>query len=654
MINVLTPMARRWLARTLLLTAPLLVAPSWAQQADDPPGRIAYISALEGQVMTAPDASAPWAAAGLNWPITTGTRVATEGSARAELHAGWMALRLQGRSLLDVTRLDDSTAQAALTDGRLSLRLLELPAGQRAEIDTPQLALVADQAGEYRVDVDPGSDTTRITVHSGTATVFGEAGQASTVRAPQQVIFAGRNLNVVQRHNVGPRDALDQWSASRDQLERQSQSASYVSRDMPGYQLLDQYGQWGQDPTYGAVWYPSITVTDWAPYRYGRWSWVEPWGWTWIDDAPWGFAPSHYGRWAQIGPRWAWVPGPRVARPVYAPALVGFVGGNGWGVSINSGAAWFPLAPGEYWQPGYRVSDRYRDRVNWGRPRPPNWRDDYRYRGQPGAISVAQPGDFGGRHDGDRDRNRPGRYGDGSRLPPGVLTGGQIVQPPARSVLPDHVRDATPMPRPNVRFNAPPDSRPDARPDGRTDTRPTGRIDGRPDGRTDDRAATRPDTRWEQPRPGNRSDTRFEPRPAPATRVDANRLGDGSPAAVMPALTPGQSRINTPPMVQQPARWPGATDSGMPRQIDTRPPVRDAQPIRQPAQIERPMQPRPAEMGALRPAPAMVTPARSMQPLEAGRAAMERNSPASNAPRERGQEARPMRNERNPNRLDDR
>ena len=303
MINVLTPMARRWLARTLLLTAPLLTAPSWAQQADDPPGRIAYISALEGQVMTAPDASAPWAAAGLNWPITTGTRVATEGSARAELHAGWMALRLQGRSLLDVTRLDDSTAQAALTDGRLSLRLLELPAGQRAEIDTPQLALVADQAGEYRVDVDPGSDTTRITVHSGTATVFGEAGQASTVRAPQQVIFAGRNLNVVQRHNVGPRDALDQWSASRDQLERQSQSARYVSRDMPGYQLLDQYGQWGQDPTYGAVWYPSITVTDWAPYRYGRWTWVAPWGWTWVDDAPWGFAPSHYGRWAQIGPR---------------------------------------------------------------------------------------------------------------------------------------------------------------------------------------------------------------------------------------------------------------------------------------------------------------------------------------------------------------
>jgi hypothetical protein len=54
------------------------------------------------------------------------------------------------------------------------------------------------------------------------------------------------------------------------------------------------------------------------------WRWVMPWGWSWVDDAAWGFAPSHYGRWASIpetdsldpsapGPeRWGWVPGDRV------------------------------------------------------------------------------------------------------------------------------------------------------------------------------------------------------------------------------------------------------------------------------------------------------------------------------------------------------
>jgi hypothetical protein len=47
-----------------------------------------------------------------------------------------------------------------------------------------------------------------------------------------------------------------------------------------------------------------------------------------------------------------------VARPVYAPALVAFVGGGGAGV------AWFPLGPREVYRPAYRVSEVYVRRVN--------------------------------------------------------------------------------------------------------------------------------------------------------------------------------------------------------------------------------------------------------------------------------------------------
>ena len=54
----------------------------------------------------------------------------------------------------------------------------------------------------------------------------------------------------------------------------------------------------------------SVVAAGWAPYRYGRWAWVRPWGWTWVDDAPWGFAPFHYGRWVcGRGERWCWAPG---------------------------------------------------------------------------------------------------------------------------------------------------------------------------------------------------------------------------------------------------------------------------------------------------------------------------------------------------------
>lgn len=261
---------RRLLAGALLVAAPLL---GWAQQPVDPPTRVAYVSAQDGSALISSPGSAAgdgWAPAALNWPVTSGTRIAGEPGSRTELHGGWTALRLAGKSNLDITQLDDTTTQVALTEGALSVRVRELQPGERVEVDTPQLAVVANQPGEYRIDVDPRSGTTRVTVHAGTATVYGDAGQSITVANRQQFTFGDRALSVVQRGSAGGRDGLDQWAAARDAQEDQSISARYVSRDMPGYQLLDNYGEWTQDPTYGAVWYPSVTVTDWAPYRYGR------------------------------------------------------------------------------------------------------------------------------------------------------------------------------------------------------------------------------------------------------------------------------------------------------------------------------------------------------------------------------------------------
>ena len=103
----------------------------------------------------------------------------------------------------------------------------------------------------------------------------------------------------------------------------------------------------------------------WAPYRFGHWVCVGPWGWTWVEDEPWGFAPFHYGRWAYVNSGWFWVPGPVVVRPVWAPALVAFVGGGpGFHFSAGVGVGWFPLAPGEVYLPGYRVSRAYVNNVN--------------------------------------------------------------------------------------------------------------------------------------------------------------------------------------------------------------------------------------------------------------------------------------------------
>jgi hypothetical protein len=116
------------------------------------------------------------------------------------------------------------------------------------------------------------------------------------------------------------------------------------------------------------VWFPMVAV-NWRPYCYGHWAWVSPWGWTWVGVEPWGFAPFHYGRWVEIDGRWGWLPGTRPNKPVYAPAMVAFVGGRQLSASLGyaPGAgvtAWFPLGPREPYAPWYHGSTLYLNRVN--------------------------------------------------------------------------------------------------------------------------------------------------------------------------------------------------------------------------------------------------------------------------------------------------
>ena len=232
-------------------------------------------------------------------------------------------------------------------------------------IDTPSGAVSLLRTGVYRVDVDTTGDTTSVTVRHGAAEVTA-AGSAFPVRGKHTAVVAGGDSASYDVQDAIRSDDFEDWCESRDRRWDDSRSAHYVSHGVIGYEDLDDNGDWQETPDYGAVWVPRRVATGWAPYRYGHWAWVEPWGWTWIDDAPWGFAPFHYGRWVYVGGGWAWVPGRVVARPVYAPALVVFVGGRNWSLAIagGSGVAWFPLAPEEPYVPAYRVSNTYIRNVN--------------------------------------------------------------------------------------------------------------------------------------------------------------------------------------------------------------------------------------------------------------------------------------------------
>lgn len=351
----------RWVAiAALTLSA---VVPATAQQ--EPPGRVARLSQPDGVQWSGQDGA--WRAAEPHWPFAQGDRIRVGAGNRAELHAGAHALRLQGPAELSIESLDDDELRLTLHQGSLNLRVRELGPNERVEVSTQNLALVVDQPGEFRIDVE--GDSTRVASRDGSATLYGDSGESVLLSEAQQVRYVGRNLQAAAMQGTGPRDVLDQWAAERNQVEDRSASAQYLSRETLGYQELDAHGEWSSHVEYGTVWYPRVPSADWAPYRNGQWRWVAPWGWTWFDDARWGFAPFHYGRWAQIGPRWAWIPGPRGQRPVYAPALVDFHGTpaprpSGFGRHRTPGTDWAPLGPGQRWQPAPGFGPRYPDRVN--------------------------------------------------------------------------------------------------------------------------------------------------------------------------------------------------------------------------------------------------------------------------------------------------
>lgn len=341
-------------------------APDQTQdQAQDPPGRVGRLDYSQGSVSFRPAGEDDWVTAVPNRPIVTGDDLWADENSRAEVHVGSTALRLGPKTGITFLALDDRSTQIRLAEGSLIVRVRHLDDDDSYEVDTPNLAFTLLQPGEYRIDVSEDGSQTITTVWHGRGRVTG-GGFTYTVVADQSATFTGNEQHLdYDLGQIPQSDDFDQWAFDRDEHEDRADSANYVSREMTGYEDLDQYGDWNYVAGYGPCWRPRAVVVGWAPYRFGHWAYVGPWGWTWVEDEPWGFAPFHYGRWAFVSGGWWWVPGPVVVRPVWSPALVAFVGGGpGYGFAAGEGVGWFPLAPGEVYVPAYHASRMYVNNVN--------------------------------------------------------------------------------------------------------------------------------------------------------------------------------------------------------------------------------------------------------------------------------------------------
>jgi hypothetical protein len=350
---------------TLLIAALVLIiaVPVFA---GDPPDRVMRLKYMSGQVSFQPGGVDDWVAATMNRPLTTADRVWTDKESRAELKLAAAALRMDSETSMTISNLSDNTVQIELDQGVLNVHVRRMAGGEIYEVDTPNVAFTLLKPGDYRFEVDPTSDTSTVIVRHGKGEANGN-GRGVRVESGELAHFEHGNTMMHSTAQAPRPDGFDDWCRVRDDREDKAESVRYVSDDVIGYEDLDEYGYWRPAPTYGYVWVPRTVVVGWAPYRYGHWAFIEPWGWTWVDDAPWGFAPFHYGRWVYSSYGWAWCPGPRHIHPVYAPALVAWFGGPHWGVGLSFGGpavGWVPLGWGEPYYPYYRVSPGYVRNVN--------------------------------------------------------------------------------------------------------------------------------------------------------------------------------------------------------------------------------------------------------------------------------------------------
>ena len=346
-----------WLALSVLAPASALA------DHDDPPTRVARLAFVSGSVSFKPGGTDQWVGAQRNRPLTSGDKLWSDRDGRVELQLDGSFLRLGNNTAVSFLNVGDRMTQVQLSAGTLVVRVRRLDGDESYEIDTPNLAFSILRPGLYRVNVDESGATTAIDVRRGEAEVTG-GGSTYALREGDYETFSGTDQLIASRSVDGTRqDPVDVWSEGRDSRYDRSASLRYVSPDVVGTEDLDEYGAWRPTPGYGTVWYPHAVAANWAPYHDGHWAYIAPWGYTWVDDSPWGYAPFHYGRWISVDGAWGWVPAPprqesvAYVRAVYAPALVAWIG-------AGAGIAWFALGPREVYVPSYPVSRGYVDAIN--------------------------------------------------------------------------------------------------------------------------------------------------------------------------------------------------------------------------------------------------------------------------------------------------
>jgi Family of unknown function (DUF6600) len=332
-----------------------------------PIGRVGRVAVVSGKVELQSASVASWSDAETNDPVATGSAIRTGAAARALVEVGADSIALAAASKVMIALLDARNTAIDLAKGRMGLALRERNAAD-VEVTVPQGEAWLREPGSYDIDVGGTDGQERITTFAGQARVYVGGGVVSL--GPNETTSLAAGAPAAATIMPAKADAFAAWWREQTNETSALTLPFFVSPDLTGFAALAGAGHWVRTGSYGEVWLPYAPPAVWAPYRNGHWRWFGPWGWTWIDNQPWGFAPSHYGRWTRLGQSWAWVPGNLASYPIYLPAAVAFLGTPGIGLSYAGGSGpaigWFSLAPGEAYWPSYTQNLSYIRTLNGG------------------------------------------------------------------------------------------------------------------------------------------------------------------------------------------------------------------------------------------------------------------------------------------------
>lgn len=360
---VLCLAVRRWGGRVARAFAALALVGGAAFA--DPPDLVGRVGVVDGPVSLHPATGDEAVESPTNHPLTIGDALRTATGGRVEIEFPGVRLWLGEDGELAIDGVGDDGLRFDLRTGRVRIGLDEGASRPAVHVVAGEAAIDLRRAGDYRIDTGPAG--TALVVRAGLARI--EAGGAIAYPGTgQRVEVAFGGLAVPTHIDAGDAvDDFDRWVAARLAGD-QPAAPRYVPAALPGWRDLDAYGTWERHALYGPIWSPSWVPDGWAPYRNGYWTWTAHWGWTWVDAAPWGFAPFHFGRWTHWGGRWCWVPGHLGPRPPFSPALVVFIDrGHPVFPRHHRGERprhWAPLAPHETFVPAVPASSRFVDRVN--------------------------------------------------------------------------------------------------------------------------------------------------------------------------------------------------------------------------------------------------------------------------------------------------